>query len=303
MSAEPARRPEDEEASAPAPDDTARGAEAAPATAAAQPAAQPDAPAPPAASAPADAPAPDEVIPPSADEPVPNPDTTLTPDAAASAEAAAAAEADPSADPASDPVAAEAAAVTTDVQTAETTAEALATIDAASDPAAAEAKAAEDAKAAADAKAERRMARRRAVGGAVRTVLTLVFGLALFVGGIAIGNYIFAATRPAPTGLTGDPGVTSQAAPPAAQEFIAALAVNDADSIRSSLDQAPHIDLTNEMTKYGIQHIDSVDVLGTSVDGKRSATEILMHYQREDGIPFAINLVILVNDGKIEGFR
>ena len=35
----------------------------------------------------------------------------------------------------------------------------------------------------------------------------------------------------------------------------------------------------------------------------RSATEILMNYQREDGIAFAINLVILVNDGKIEGFR
>ena len=39
------------------------------------------------------------------------------------------------------------------------------------------------------------------------------------------------------------------------------------------------------------------------LDGTRSATEILMHYQREDGIPFAINLVILVDDGKIEGFR
>ena len=44
-------------------------------------------------------------------------------------------------------------------------------------------------------------------------------------------------------------------------------------------------------------------MLGTTVDGPRSATEILMHYQREDGIAFAINLVILVNDGKIEGFR
>ena len=114
---------------------------------------------------------------------------------------------------------------------------------------------------------------------------------------------MFHATRSAPTALSSEPATNLQNPPPAAQEFISALAVNDADSIRSSLDQAPHIDLTNEMTKYGIQHVDSVDVLGTSVDGKRSATEILMHYQREDGIPFAINLVILVNDGKIEGFR
>ena len=79
--------------------------------------------------------------------------------------------------------------------------------------------------------------------------------------------------------------------------------MNDEDAIRSSLDQQPNIDLTNEITKYGNQDIESVDVLGTSVDGKRSATEILMHYVREDGIPFAINLVILVSDGKIEGFR
>jgi hypothetical protein len=275
MSAEPARRPEDEEAAAPDPED---------------------------------APSPDEVLPPAADEPVPNPDASLTPEAAASAEAAAAAEAIPAEggttnDTASDPVASEASVVATDVAAADTTAEALATIDAASDPAAAEAKAAEDAKVAADAKAERRMARRRAVGGAVKALLTVVIGIVLLVGGIAIGNYLFLATRSAPTALTSDPAVTAQDAPPAAKEFIAALAVNDADAIRSSLDHDPHIDLTNEMTKYGIQHVDSVDVLGTSVDGTRSATEILMHYQREDGIPFAINLVILVNDGKIEGFR
>ena len=147
------------------------------------------------------------------------------------------------------------------------------------------------------------MARRRTVGGAIKAILTVVIGVVLLVGGIAIGSYVFQATRPAPTSPTGDPGVAAQDAPPAAKEFIAALAVNDADAIRSSLDQQPHIDLTNEMTKYGIQNIDSVDVLGTSVDGKRSATEILMHYVREDGIPFTINLVILVSDGKIEGFR
>ena len=273
MSAEPARRPEDEEVTQP------------------------------------DAPAPDEVLPPTADDPVPNPEASLTPEAAASAEAAAAAEATPAdgssltTDTPADPVASEAAVVTADAQAADTTAEALATIDAASDPAAAEAKAAEDAKAAADARAMRRMARRRTVGGAIKVILTVVIGVVLLVGGIAIGNYVFQATRPAPTSPTGDPGVAAQDAPPAAKEFIAALAVNDADAIRSSLDQQPHIDLTNEMTKYGIQNIDSVDVLGTSVDGKRSATEILMHYVREDGIPFAINLVILVNDGKIEGFR
>jgi hypothetical protein len=273
VSSEPARRPEDDEA----PTATAE------------------------ASVP-DTPGPDEALPPDVDAPVPNPSDGLTPEAAANPEAAAAAEIE------ADPIEREAAVVTADAAAAETTAEVVATIDAASDDAAAAAKAAEvgpatDAATAADTQAERRDARRRAVGGAVKALLTVVFGVALLVAGIAIGNYIFHATRPVPVGLTSDPGTNSQQPTAAAQEFIAALAVNDADSIRSSLDHDPHIDLTNEMTKYGIQHVDSVDVLGTSVDGKRSATEILMHYQREDGIPFAINLVILVNDGKIEGFR
>ena len=82
-----------------------------------------------------------------------------------------------------------------------------------------------------------------------------------------------------------------------------ALSINDADAIRSSLDRDPHLDLTREMTKYGIQRVDQVEVLGTTIDGPRSATEILMHYERDDGISFAINLVILVDGGKIEGFR
>ena len=278
MSAEPARRPEDEEA--PRPED----AEARP----------PDEDAgtenagPPANT---DAPSADEALPADASDPVDAATEPLTPDAGADAE--------PAAPASEDPVTAEAAVVTADAQQAESTAEAVATIDAASDEAAAQAKAAEDAAAE---KKERSAARRRRVGGALRTVATVVIGAVLLVAGIAIGNYVFLATRGAPIAL-GDPGTNLQNPPPAAQEFISALAVNDADAIRSSLDAGPHIDLSREMEKYGIQSVDSVEVLGTTVDGPRSATEILMHYQREDGIPFAINLVILVNGGKIEGFR
>lgn len=285
MSAEPARRPEDEEAprpedkEAPRPEDAPR------------PEGDVDGEmsGPPANT---DAPSADESLTDDLAEPLSAPDEALTPEAAADAEAAGAAS--------QDPVASEAAVMTADAQGAETTAEAVATIDAATDEAAAQAKAAEDAAAAE--KKERSASRRRAVGGALKTVATVVIGAVLLVAGIAIGNYAYLTTRPTPIAL-GDPGTNLENPAPAAQEFIAALAVNDADAIRSSLDAAPHIDLSREMEKYGIQSVDSVDVLGTTVDGPRSATEILMHYQREDGIAFAINLVILVNDGKIEGFR
>jgi hypothetical protein len=278
MSAEPARRPEDEEVPGP-------GAEVQ----------RPEGDAIEGEAIDTDAPSTDETLPADASDPIDATVEPLTPEAAADAEevAAAAAASD-------DPVASEAAVMTADAQQAESTAEALATIDAATDEAAAQAKAAEEASA--DERRARSAARRRRVGGALRTLATVVIGAVLLVAGVAIGNYVFLATRAEPTALS-DPGTNLQNPAPAAQEFIAALAVNDADSIRSSLDAGPHVDLSAEMEKYGIQRIDSVDVLGTTVDGKRSATEILMHYQREDGIPFAINLVILVNDGKIEGFR
>jgi hypothetical protein len=233
----------------------------------------------------------DESLTGTATEPVTAPGESLTPEAAESAEAAAAAEADPN----MDPNASEAAVAAADAQEVPTTAEAVATIDAATDAPAATATT--------DVPAEGREPRRAVVGRALRQLAVVVIGVTLLVAGIALGNYTFQTTRPAPTGGVGDPGGNLTNPPAAAQEFISALSINDADAIRSSLDRDPHLDLTREMTKYGIQRVDEIEVLGTTVDGPRSATEILMHYERDDGISFAINLVILVDGGKIEGFR
>lgn len=239
-----------------------------------------------------DAPSADESLTETATEPVTAPGESLTPEAAESAEAAAAAEADPN----MDPNASEAEVAAADAQEVATTADAVATIDAATDAPAATA-------AAASTPVTQREPRRVAAARALRQLVIAVIGMTLLVAGVALGNYAFQTSRPAPTGGVGDPGGPLTNPPVAAQEFISALAVNDADAIRSSLDRDPHLDLTREMTKYGIQRVDQVEVLGTTVDGPRSATEILMHYEREDGISFAINLVILVDDGKIEGFR
>jgi hypothetical protein len=164
---------------------------------------------------------------------------------------------------------------------------------------------AEAAAAAAAAAAERGKRRRAMAVGFFRTLGIVVATVVLFVGGVALGNRAFWNSHPTPSG-GGQPavGVPADAPPPVANEFIAALAANNADAVRSSLDQVPHLDLTDEMTKFGIQHIDKVEVLGTKDFGNsRSATEILMEYQNTDGVPFAINLVILVDGGKIEGFR
>lgn len=264
MTAEPIRRPDDEvEDEQRRPEDEQGEADSGPNTE-------------------TDAPSADESLTETATEPVTAPGESLTPEAAESAEAAAAADADPN----MDPNASEAAVAAADAQEAPTTAAAVATIDAAT-----------------DAPAVQREPRRTAVGRVLRQLAIVVIGLTLLVAGVALGNYAYQSSRPAPTGSVGDPGGSLTNPPAAAQEFISALSINDADAIRSSLDRDPHLDLTREMTKYGIQRVDQVEVLGTTIDGPRSATEILMHYQRDDGISFAINLVILVDGGKIEGFR
>jgi hypothetical protein len=195
-------------------------------------------------------------------------DDTLTPAAAASAEAAAAAEAKSPTDTV-------------------TTAEAVAATEAAATDAA---------------PVETRPRRRTAVLAGLRQLAIVVVGLAFFAGGVALGNYTFQQTRTTTAAVgAGDTPLGEPAT--VTREFIAALAANDADAIRSSLAKDPHIDLTREMERYGIQHVDKVEILGTQVDGSRSATEILMQYETTDGVPFAINLVVLVDGAQIEGFR
>lgn len=281
MTADPIRQPDDEEQ--PRPEDQPRPEEQL------RPDHQDGAPVVPDSTGQPDAPSADESVTEAAAEPVPPAGESLSPEAAESAEAAAAVEADPNLDP----NASEAEVAAADAQEVPTTAEAVATIDAASDAPAA---------APTDAPAADKASRRDAVGRGVRQLVVVVIGVLLLVGGVALGNYIFQTSRP-DTSATAGPGGGLVNPPAAAQEFIAALAVNDADAVRSSLDIEPHKDLMREMDIRDIQKIDKIEVLGTSADGPRSATEILMQYQRRDGIATAINLVILVDDGKIEGFR
>jgi len=144
--------------------------------------------------------------------------------------------------------------------------------------------------------------RRTIVFAATRRVASFLFAVALFVGGILIGITGFGATRPVAV-VPGDVVITRDPPPPVTVEFITALTSNDADALRSSLEKQPHIDLTGEFERFGIQRVTGVETLGTEVDGTRSATEVLMRAENSDGLAFAINLVILVDGGQIEGFR
>ena len=144
--------------------------------------------------------------------------------------------------------------------------------------------------------------RRPVILAGLRRLFMFTLAVVLFVSGIALGATMFQRTRPVPTGIEGSIEVSG--APAAiAQEFIAALAANDADAMRSSLSAQPNKDLTDEFARFTIKRITSVETLGTAVDGTRSATEILLRTEKDDGLPFEVNLVILVDGNTIEGFR
>ena len=137
--------------------------------------------------------------------------------------------------------------------------------------------------------------------GWARRFAIFALSVVLLVGGILLGSTTFQRTRVVPAGS----GAEEFSQPPAdvAKEFITALAAGDSDAIRSSLSEQPNKDLTDEFSKFGIKTVKGVETLGTSIDGPRSATEVLLHTVTTEGNPFDINLIILVNGNTIEGFR
>ena len=164
------------------------------------------------------------------------------------------------------------------------------------------AQAAEAATVVAGAPAVPRPSRRPMVLAALKRIGIVAFTLVLFGGGVLLGATTFQRTRPIPAGSEQAVAVTDPP-PIVTQEFVAALAANDADAIRSALKEQPNKDLTGEFKRFDIKDVKGVDTLGTFVDGARSATEILLHVEGSDGHAFEVNLVILVDGGTIEGFR
>jgi hypothetical protein len=158
--------------------------------------------------------------------------------------------------------------------------------------------------AASDAPADASPRRRERVTSFVRRLGVVAIAVALLVGGIALGSAIFQMTRPATDVVpTGQLGTTADQPALVTQEFITAMRASDFDALRSSLQQEAAIHFEDEIQRRAVKSIDKVEVLGTHVFGERSATEIVMQYKTDEDIPRSINLVILVDGGRIEGFR
>ena len=128
------------------------------------------------------------------------------------------------------------------------------------------------------------------------------FVLALLIGGASLGYRVYLANQPVEA-VTGDPGIVGVPTPAVVQELVGAIEGNDGDRIRSALQTEMFNRYTAEMERFGIATIESVTTLGTYADGDQTATEIVILAQTTDQIPFAINLVVMTQNGQIVRLR
>jgi len=144
--------------------------------------------------------------------------------------------------------------------------------------------------------------RRLAVPMAVARIASLVIGIALFVGGVALGVAWFQSNQEAPVEVA-DPATVGVATPAVVREFIVALESNDSDALRSAVAGDPYRLLAGEMQKWGFQEVTSVETLATTIDGSRSATEIVMRGRDTAAAPIIINLIVHTEGNAITDFR
>jgi hypothetical protein len=155
-----------------------------------------------------------------------------------------------------------------------------------------------------DAPAEGPKPRRRLVmPTTLAWVLRMVIGTALFVGGIALGVAVFQGNQQPPAQLDADPATVGIATPAVVREFVIALESNDADALRSAVAGDPYRLLAGEMQKWGFQEVTSVETLATTLNGARSATEIVMRGRDTAAAPIIINLIVHTEGTAITDFR
>ena len=137
----------------------------------------------------------------------------------------------------------------------------------------------------------------------VARVLRFALVLAIFVGGLAFGYRAFLASQPPPSAPFGNEATAGNQASPVVREFIAAVATNDADAVRSAVPAGPYKLFTYEMERWEFQEVTSVETLATYEDGTRTSTAFVMVGRDGSNNPIAINLVVETQDGNIVGFK
>ncbi len=128
------------------------------------------------------------------------------------------------------------------------------------------------------------------------------FTLALLVVGAWAGSEAFRNSQPV-AAPPANPAVAGVPAPAVVQEFAAAIESNDTDRVRTSMAKEIFDTYASELQKYSLSTVDSVEIVGTLLDGPRTATMLVLTARRTDTSPFALFLVVQTQDGQIVRLR
>lgn len=135
-----------------------------------------------------------------------------------------------------------------------------------------------------------------------RRVTRFAVAFALFAAGVALGVQFFVSNQPAaPAGP--DPRVVTVQVPIVVAELASAIGANDTDGIQSLLTPEIFAAYTAEVTENEIGTVEAVDIVGSWVDGPRSANALVVLARNLEGNLIAMNLIVVTDGGPITGLR
>jgi hypothetical protein len=160
--------------------------------------------------------------------------------------------------------------------------------------------------------AETKPRRRLALLAGLARLARLTVMVAIFVAGVTLGYARFQAMQPA-AAAAGPVTAAGETTPISVHALIQALSRNDLDAARSSVsplrnDQGevvtdPYRWLAGELQAMRLQAVSKVQLVGTFVDGDRTATAIVISGRSTQGADVSRQLIVQTVDGNIVSFK
>jgi hypothetical protein len=160
--------------------------------------------------------------------------------------------------------------------------------------------------------AESKPRRRLALMAGLARLARLTVMVAIFVAGVALGYARFQATQPTTAAAAG-PVTAGESTPISVHALIQALGRNDLDAARSSVSPLrneagevitdPYRWLAGELQAMRLQAVSKVQLVGTFVDGQRTATVIVISGRSTQGADVARQLIVQTDNGNIVSFK
>jgi len=156
--------------------------------------------------------------------------------------------------------------------------------------------------------------RRLALMAGLARIARLAVMVAIFAAGVTLGYARFQAMQPgAAAAAATNPVTAGETTPISVHALIQALRQNDLDAARTSVSPLrneqgevitdPYRWLAGELQTMRLQAVSKVQLVGTFVDGQRTATAIVITGRNTQGADVSRQLIVQTVDGNIVSFK